>query len=65
MLKATYGEAHLVVEAFRFALVKYGFDPGQKWNEDRYGPGILNIEKLLKGPMPTKMQLSAADFASR
>ncbi|WP_128544798.1 S8 family serine peptidase [Larkinella soli] len=52
-----------IVEAFRFCLKQSARTP-DGWRTDRYGAGILDVEKLLTLPLPKKAELKHAYAAS-
>ncbi len=46
-----YGTGQLAA-VFKELLVRHGVDTPAGWRTDRHGAGILNVEKLLKAPLP-------------
>ncbi|HTV03389.1 MAG TPA: S8 family serine peptidase [Luteitalea sp.] len=50
-LVARYG-AGQIAAVFKEVLMKNGVDTPPGWRSDKHGAGILNVEKLLKAPLP-------------
>lgn len=59
-----YGREN-VPKLFQHMLLKYGYDRPLPWNYSHYGVGVINIEKLLKAPLPAIMPTYIGGYRSK
>ncbi len=55
-LVEAYGSENMT-NLFRYMLAKHAYTTPANWNSEEFGPGILDVYKLVSAPLPTKEEL--------